>query len=137
MRGSVIRSLFGPILAAAAGLASSACDGPAARDRLRSAYPPDRAGAIVQIERQRDVSAAHDLVSLLEDDDPAVRMYAIVALERLCGQTYGYRYYGPEIERRDAVLRWRAALRDGSLALGGRPNAGQAVTPPASDATPN
>ncbi|MBI5866272.1 MAG: hypothetical protein HZB38_17515, partial [Planctomycetes bacterium] len=57
-----------------------------------------------------DKQAIHSLVSLLEDRDAAVRLYAIKALERLCGKTYGYVYYAPEPSRDAAVGRWREAL---------------------------
>src|SRR5262249_19040992 len=55
------------------------------------------------------------LVNLLEDDDPAVRMYAILSLRRLTGQDFGYHYYDSDAERAVAVARWRGALRRGEL----------------------
>ena len=87
------------------------------RHDLRSANPLDRAAGIRGAVDARDRSAVPRLVGLLDDDDPAVRMYAILALERLTGQTYGYRYYARPAERETAVERWRQALREGTVAV--------------------
>lgn len=73
-----------------------------------------------------DTEAIHALVSLLEDNDPGVRLYCILALERMCGTTYGFRYYDSPPQRAAAVARWRQALREGSVAL--RPASDQAGT---------
>jgi hypothetical protein len=43
---------------------------------------------------------------MLDSDDPAARLVAIRALERITGQTLGYDHAGPEHERRLAVERW-------------------------------
>ncbi|MBW7905864.1 MAG: HEAT repeat domain-containing protein [Phycisphaerae bacterium] len=94
------------------------------RAQLSSRYAPDRAGAIVRLAERGDREAIHALVDLLEDDDPAVRMYAILALERLTGETRGYRYYDSEARRAPAVQRWRTALREGQVRPGAaRPEA--------------
>lgn len=50
------------------------------------------------------------LVEALADDDPAVRLFAIEALERRTGRTHGYRPYDPPAARARAVARWRDAL---------------------------
>ena len=47
-----------------------------------------------------------ELVEMLDSDDPAERMLAIRALERLTGQTLGYEHAAGEAERREAVERW-------------------------------
>ncbi len=57
-----------------------------------------------------DKAAAEQLVVDLENDDPAVRFYAIEGLRRLTGQTFGYRYYDHEAVRRAAVERWKQWL---------------------------
>ncbi|MCK4342202.1 MAG: HEAT repeat domain-containing protein [Phycisphaerae bacterium] len=94
------------------------CDSTAARRRaLASGNPLDRARAVVQVAEGRDPDAVHKLVDLLDDPDKTVRMYAIIALKRLCGQDYGFRYYADETERRAAVQRWRQALRTGEVTL--------------------
>lgn len=84
---------------------------------LSSDYPLERARAVVRLAEAGDRAAVYRLVDLLEDQDRAVRMYSILALERLCGDTFGYRYYQPESKRTEAVRRWRAALRDGEVVV--------------------
>jgi 23S rRNA A2030 N6-methylase RlmJ len=49
----------------------------------------------------------------LGSDDPAVRLYAIVALEKITGERRGYSPYDPPYEREQAIERWVAALKDG------------------------
>ena len=100
------------------------------REQLASSNPLDQVTAAVRLAEAGDAQAVHRLVSLLEDRDRAVRMYAILALERLCGQDYGYHYYGPAAERTAAVRRWRAALRRGevSVATPNAPRADAALT---------
>ena len=98
------------------GLAAG-CNSAGERKALSSPSPVERARATVTLAEQRDAASVHKLVDLLEDPDQAVRMYAIIALRRLTGEDYGYRYYAREAERRPAVERWRAALRDGQVVL--------------------
>jgi HEAT repeat protein len=90
---------------------------PPPRRALHSSYAFDRARAAVRLAEAGDRDAVHALVGLLEDDDAGVRFYTIAALERLCGTTHGYRYHDPLGSRRQAVERWRAALRDGSVVV--------------------
>ena len=95
-----------------------ACRSPATqRERLASSNPLDQVTAAVWAAESGDAPAVHRLVSLLEDRDRTVRMYAILALERLCGQTYGYRYYEPPAKRAAAVQRWQEALRQGEVTV--------------------
>lgn len=98
--------------------------GCANRGSLASRFAPDRARAIVLHAERGDAQAVHTLVDLLEDDDQAVRLYAILALQRLTGETHGYRYYEAETERAKAVMAWRQALRDGTVRVRGAPVAG-------------
>lgn len=99
----------------AAALGTPGCGGDARRAQLRSTNPLDRAAAIVRVAEGGDLRAVHKLVDLLEDDDGAVRMYAILALRRLCGQDFGYRYFDNVGTRSIAVRRWRDGLRAGSI----------------------
>lgn len=99
-------------------LICTGCNGSAGdRRRLQSLSPIERARATIAVAEARDARAIHKLVDLLEDADPAVRMFAIQALVRLSGKDYGYRYYRPELQRGAAVKRWRAALRDNEVVL--------------------
>jgi len=93
------------------------CGAAAKRDQLASPYPLDRARAAVHLAEAGDSGAVDLLVELLNDHDRGVRMYSILALERLCGDTYGYRYYDPEPRRAAAVARWRQARQGGQVAL--------------------
>lgn len=71
--------------------------------------------AIERTARSGDSSEARRLVEQLDSDDPAVRMMAIGALERLTGTTHGYRHYDPPLERRAAIARWQEACERGEL----------------------
>lgn len=94
------------------------CEGPAARrQRLGSPNPLDRAQAVVEVYALRDGESVPKVVDLLDDSDGAVRLYAINALRRLCGEDFGYRYYESASVREAAVRRWRDALRAGVVRL--------------------
>jgi hypothetical protein len=97
-------------------LALAGC-APKTRDSLNSRYPPAVARAIVHVTETRDAESVSQLVNLLENDDRAIRLYAIMALERLTGETHGYRYHDPPSDRAAAVLRWREALQAGRVTL--------------------
>jgi HEAT repeat protein len=86
-----------------------------ARVELVSGTPAQQAEAAVKLTEHRDVQSIPELIALLNDSDPAVRMYAITALEDLTGKTYGYKFYAPEPERAAAIKRWQEALRQGEL----------------------
>lgn len=74
---------------------------------LNAERPNDRVAAIRHATEIRDRSAIPLLVDRLEDEDEAVRFYAILALERLTGTRMGYEYHAPEAQRLRAVQRWR------------------------------
>ncbi len=105
--GCVLPALLWPLL--------GGCAGP--QKNLSSQFPLERARAIVASSDRGDKDAVPKLVELLDDLDPAVRMYSIVALQRLTGQTYGYAYYAPPAERERAIERWREALRKGEVVV--------------------
>jgi HEAT repeat protein len=66
--------------------------------------------AIKEAAEQSDADAIPQLVAALEDDDAAVRFYAIEALRRLTGQTFDYHFYDDEPDRQPAVARWKSWL---------------------------
>ena len=68
--------------------------------------------------RKHDKAAVRQLVADLDNDDPAVRMYAIHALHEMTGETFGYRFYHDEQQRRPAVQKWRQWLEAGENAAG-------------------
>jgi hypothetical protein len=43
-------------------------------------------------------------------DDSAVRLYAIIALEKLTGQTLDYEFYADRPDRQPAIQRWKQWL---------------------------
>jgi hypothetical protein len=97
------------------GLLSCRASPAKARAQLVSGTPEEQVRAAVRLTEHRDVQSIPELIALLNDSDPAVRMYAITALEDLTGQTYGYKFYAPEAERAAAIQRWQEALREGRL----------------------
>jgi HEAT repeat protein len=66
--------------------------------------------AIKAAVERNDADAIPDLVAALNDDDAAVRFYAIQGLRRLTGQTFDYRFYDDEPQRQQAVQRWKQWL---------------------------
>ena len=117
------------LLGAAALCSLAGCGSPSAgRRQLYSDNALDRARAVVSVGEAGDAAAVHRLVDLLADRDAAVRMLAIRALRRLCGQDYEYRYYDPLIDRAAAVRRWRDALRAGEVVVLAHGSTGAAET---------
>lgn len=90
-------------LASAAGL--SACR-PTAPVGFDSPEPMGRVDAALLAAERGDRTAIPDLIRLLDSDDPLIRMVAIRSLERLTGETMGYRHDAPTLERRRAADRW-------------------------------
>lgn len=92
--------------------AAPACRPPAAvyPEALHSESPDQRAAAACLAAERRDRDAVPLLVDRLDDDDEAVRMFAILALERITGTRLGYAYHAPEPERLRAIERWRRYL---------------------------
>ena len=90
----------------------SAC-GPTIEADFDSAEPAARNAAIVEAARIKDAAAVPDLVRMLDSDDPATRMLAIDALERITGHRHGYDHAAAEHERAPAVERWEAWVKGG------------------------
>ena len=74
--------------------------------RVTDEDPNDKIPAIKVAVEKRSKSAIPSLIADLNSDDSAVRFYAIDGLERLTGQTLGYRYYDDVEQRKPAVARW-------------------------------
>lgn len=53
-----------------------------------------------------DAAAMRELIEALANDDPAVRLLAIRALERKTGQTLGYEHWQSADKRDEALKRW-------------------------------
>ncbi len=79
--------------------------------QIRAEDPSQRIEAIVRAGNQKDTQALVHLVERLSDVEPAVRLAAAVALEKITGRTMGYEYYAPVEQRDRAIERWREYLR--------------------------
>lgn len=80
-----------------------------------AASPAARSKAIQTAAITGDFSAVSKIVEQLDSDDPAIRMLAIEALERLTGETFGYKHYEPVYVRREAIAKWVNAVQSGSV----------------------
>jgi len=80
-------------------------------EALSHTDPAVRIPAFQQAAEQQNKAAVPYLVEGLTDSNRAVRFYAIQALQRLTGETYGYDYKAGEAAREAAAARWRAALQ--------------------------
>jgi HEAT repeat protein len=85
--------------------------GPTITADFNSPEPAARNAAIVKAAEHKDKAAVPDLVRMLDSDDPATRLLAIDALERITGETLGFEASAPEMERRHAVDRWQARVQ--------------------------
>lgn len=90
----------------------TAC-GPTITADFDSAEPAARNAAIVEAAAKNDRAAVPDLVRMLDSDDPATRLLAINALEKITGERLGYEYTAPEHERVKAVERWLQRVAKG------------------------
>ena len=70
-----------------------------------------KAPAIKQAVAADQKSAVPELIRSLDDDDPAVRFFAIEGLRRLVGETFGYHYYDDAPTRRPAIQQWQQWLK--------------------------
>lgn len=85
---------------------------PAARLDMQSREVGGRIAAIKAAAEAEDRAKVPQLVDRLDDEDPAVRFAAILALERITGERLGYRYGDPPEARAEAVARWRRAMTE-------------------------
>lgn len=101
-------------------VAGCGCTTPRPEKDVRNPDPSGKIPAYKEAVRARDRSAVGQMVKDLDSDDPAVRLFALVGLRRLTGETFGYQYFDDEPQRRPAVKRWEAWLagKDGN---GGTP----------------
>ncbi len=96
--------------------------GPTIRPDFNSAEPAARNAAIVNAAARGDKSAAPDLVRMLQSDDPATRLLAIEALERITGERLGYDPTDTEADRAQAIERWKVKVRSPAGEVGTRTN---------------
>ncbi len=115
------KGLWAPLLLVAAGGCQDAAvpgfgpGGPFGPDnlyrRLQAEDPGVRMEAVLEAGRRGDPKAAAYLVDRLTDAETEIRFAAIVALQKITGQTFDYEYYAPPSEREAAAERWRRWLR--------------------------
>jgi len=82
---------------------------------------PDPSNKIPAIKRAADLpddSKKAQLIQDLDNDDPAVRFYAIRALEQIAGERFGYEYYFDEVQRSQPIQRWRKWLAESQSTTG-------------------
>lgn len=91
---------------------------PREQQHIGAVDPTSNIPAIQEAARHKDHKAIPQLVRQLDNDDPAVRFYAIQALQQLTGETFGYQFYDDAAERRPAVRRWQQWVREGMKGRG-------------------
>ena len=77
---------------------------------LTSDDPALKIPAMAKSGADKDEKAVGQLVKDLNNDDPAVRFYAITALKEITGNSFDYRYYEDDLERLPALKRWQEWL---------------------------
>jgi hypothetical protein len=82
---------------------------------FESPNPASKLYAIRQAGAERDVSKVPALIEQLDSDDPAVRMYSIIALDKIVGRRLGYSPYDPPWKREPTVQAWVEAYRSGQV----------------------
>jgi hypothetical protein len=102
---------FGLILILALGLSSVACRGTRLKPDVAARVIDARIAGIKHAGETHDRSALPGLIDSLNDDDPAVRMFAIVTLEKFSRDRFGYEYYLDEEQRKPSIARWREWLK--------------------------
>ncbi len=88
------------------------CTAPKPPPRIEDRDPSVKIPAMRLAAQREDQSKIPLLIDQLDSEDPAVRFYAIEALQHLTNQDLGYLYYQDEVRRRPAIDRWRAWLAD-------------------------
>jgi hypothetical protein len=76
----------------------------------------ERIRAIKAAGEAKDVHAVPLIVDRLEDEDSAVRFFAIIALEKITGQRFGYDYSKAGRDRAASIVLWREYVKSGDFA---------------------
>jgi hypothetical protein len=92
-------------------LSSLACRGKLPTPNVAAPEVEAKIPGIKRAGEAHDRSALPALVDSLGDDDPAVRLFAIAALEKFTGDRFGYEYYFDEEQRKPSLARWREWLK--------------------------
>jgi hypothetical protein len=105
---------FCAAMAATAAWCAVGCSEPRGPLSVKSDDPSLKIPAIKEDVRNRSGRDEGQMVKDLNDEDSAVRFYAIEGLRRLTGNTFDYHYYDEEDQRRPAIARWRQWLEQRS-----------------------
>lgn len=108
---------------------SCAGAGPTLYQRLQDEDAKVRIAAVIEAGQAKDRKALSLLVERLDDSEKDVRLYAIIALERITGQTLEYRYYDPPEVREQAVQQWRQYVAKAATMPAGRVTSSQRSAP--------
>ncbi len=95
-------------IALAMSLSLTACALPPRDTGFQSRDPAARLDALRDAVARNDRAAVPHLISMLDSEDPALRMFAQHGLRRLTGETLGYDYASPPAARRTAADAWAA-----------------------------
>src|SRR3954468_9975695 len=92
------------------------CSAPRGPIEVTNPDPSGKIPAMKKAVREHDLKVVRQLVKDLDSDDPAVRLFAIHALQELTGQRYGYDYFADDAQRQPSIVRWRdwLAQQEGS-----------------------
>src|ERR1043166_2274022 len=94
------------------GLASWGCAPPRQPLVVSNPDPAVKIPAMKKAVREKNLATLRQLIRDLDSEDPAVRLYAINALERLTGERRGYQYFDDEVMRQPAVRQWQLWLQE-------------------------
>lgn len=86
------------------------CTAPREPLRIDSRNPQVKILAMKQAAERMDRTKLPLLIDQLDNDDAAVRFYAIESLRRITGEQFGYNYYDPMVQRSAAIERWKQWL---------------------------
>lgn len=110
-------------------VALNACKAKPVQGDLHATDAESRIAGIVAATASDNPADLPALVDALEDDDPAVRLFAAEALRLRTGMDHGYSAYDPADARAQAIKRWRDELE-------GTPANAHAVAPEQEPAQP-
>ena len=100
------------LFASAGALLAAGCSEPTGPKVIASHDLDVKIPAIKRAVQSNDRTELAELVKDLDDDDAAVRLYAIEGLQRMTGQDLDYRYYDDKEARKPAVERWHKWLSE-------------------------
>lgn len=101
----------GLILPLALVLGGLSCTAPQPAPNIKDPESAVKIAGIRQAADRKDRSVLPDLVAALDNDDPAVRLFAIETLEKFAGERFGYEYYYDEEVRKPSMARWQEWLK--------------------------